>query len=92
MNSGGASAGWTYSLPDLPIAGKFGFTSFRTPVRKLYTIGHYAFWPGGVPNSAVSGKIVAGFILKNPILGRLDKVFDLIQMAKQSSLVSAFRG
>jgi phytoene dehydrogenase-like protein len=34
MNSGGASAGWTYSLPDLPIASKFGFTSFRTPIRK----------------------------------------------------------
>lgn len=91
MNSGGASAGWTYSFPDLPIASKFGFIRFRTPVRKLYTIGHYSFWPGGVPNSAVSGKIVAGFILKKPLLGRLDTMLDLVQRLKRNPLLRAFR-
>ena len=92
MNTGGASAGWTYNLKYLPLASKFGFVSFRTPVPRLYTAGHYTMWPGGVPNAALSGKIVAGFILKKPVLGRLDTMLGLAQRFRKNSLVRVFRG
>jgi phytoene dehydrogenase-like protein len=83
MNSQGASAGWTYNLPDLPIAGKFGFTSFQSPVGGLYTIGQYSFWPGGVPNSALSGKIVANSILGKFPEGQIHTAVDLFRKLKK---------
>ncbi|MCX5860000.1 MAG: NAD(P)/FAD-dependent oxidoreductase [Proteobacteria bacterium] len=83
MNSQGASAGWTYHLPDLPIGNRFGFVSFHAPVAGVYTIGQYSLWPGGVPNSALSGKIVANSILGKFPEGQLHTAVELFRKVKK---------
>ena len=57
LNQDGAIMGWTYDRYQCHMAKKF--VQFRTPIKNLFNAGHYAIWPGGVVNSAMTGRIVA---------------------------------
>jgi len=60
LNPQGASCGWSLALGQSYLQDRW--LSLTTPVDRLYSIGHTAFWPGGVPMAAVSGAIVAQMI------------------------------
>ena len=60
LNPEGASCGWTLELEKSYLKGKW--LSLTTPVDQLYSIGHYTFWPGGVPMAALSGLFAAQMI------------------------------
>ncbi len=60
LNPEGASCGWSLALGQSYLKDKF--LSLTTPIDRLYTIGHTAFWPGGVPMAALSGAMVAQMI------------------------------
>jgi prolycopene isomerase len=57
LNVEGAIMGWTYDRYQCHMANKF--VRFRTPLKNLFNAGHYAIWPGGVVNSAMTGRVVA---------------------------------
>lgn len=57
LNVEGAIMGWTYDRYQCHMAKKF--VRFRTPIKNLFNAGHYAVWPGGVVNAALSARIVA---------------------------------
>ena len=57
LNPEGAIMGWTYDRYQCHMAKRL--VRFRTPIKNLFNAGHYAIWPGGVVNSAMSGRIVA---------------------------------
>lgn len=57
MNAEGSPQGWSYDIYRSHRAYKFA--RFRTPLKNLFSAGHYAIWPGGVIFSALSGRIVA---------------------------------
>ena len=57
LNQDGAIMGWTYDRYQCHLAKTF--VQFRTPLENLFNAGHYAVWPGGVVNSAMTGRIVA---------------------------------
>jgi phytoene dehydrogenase-like protein len=60
LNPEGASCGWSLAVGKSYLQDKF--VSLTTPIDRLYSIGHTAFWPGGVPMAALSGAIVAQMI------------------------------
>ena len=60
LNPEGASCGWSLAVGQSYL--KDRYLSLTTPVDRLYTIGHTAFWSGGVPMAALSGAIVAQMI------------------------------
>jgi prolycopene isomerase len=60
LNPEGASCGWSLAVGQSYLKDKY--LSLTTPVDRLYTIGHTAFWPGGVPMAALSGAMVAQMI------------------------------
>ncbi len=60
LNPEGASCGWSLALGQSYLQDKW--LSLTTPVDRLYSIGHTAFWPGGVPMAALSGFLVAHMI------------------------------
>jgi phytoene dehydrogenase-like protein len=62
LNEEGAIMGWSYDVYRIFMYKKFG--SFSTPIRNLYTSGHYSVWPGGIVFSALSAKIVADGMYK----------------------------
>ena len=65
LNSGGATAGWTYN-PRLAFnSGAKGMKGYKTPVKNLFLVGHWTMSPGGVPAGLISGKMVSKQILKN---------------------------
>lgn len=57
LNPEGSAIGWTYDMYRTPLYGRFA--RFGTPIKNLFTAGHYGIWPGGVVFSALSGKMVA---------------------------------
>jgi all-trans-retinol 13,14-reductase len=57
LNPEGAIMGWTYDRFQCHMANSF--VQFRTPLTNLFNAGHYAIWPGGVVNSAMTARIVA---------------------------------
>lgn len=59
LNHQGATCGWRWDPRKAP----FTTAHFETPLPGLLAAGHYTFWPGGVPLSALSGKLVADGIL-----------------------------
>jgi len=59
-NPEGASCGWSMALGKSFLQDRW--LSLTTPVDGLYSIGHYTFWPGGVPMAALSGACVAQMI------------------------------
>ena len=60
LNPEGASCGWSLAVGKSYLQDKFA--SLTTPIDRLYSIGHTAFWPGGVPLAALSGVVVAQMI------------------------------
>jgi len=84
MNTEGASAGWAYRQPPGPsVTGKWGHLKLTTPVRNLYTCGHYTLWPGGVPTAAMSGKIAAGLVLKKSPFTQLERLGRVLGLVKR---------
>src|SRR5450432_4110449 len=63
--SAGATAGWTFDPHSSPLRNRL--ISIRTPVEGLFTAGHYAIWPGGVPMAALTGRLAADRALGTPV-------------------------
>jgi phytoene dehydrogenase-like protein len=59
LNTGGSSGGWSYNDSDSFIYRSPGLNRIRTPVKNLWTAGHYSLWPGGVISAVLSGKMAA---------------------------------
>ncbi len=59
MNSWGSSIGWTWDPKLMP---KIKNPSIHTPVKNLFTIGHWTMIPTGVSGAAASGKLVSNLI------------------------------
>lgn len=74
LNAEGASCSWSWDMKKTP----FRLPRMRTPVSGLYTAGHYAFWPGGVPTAAMSGKLVADLINNGVFSARGDRIWDSV--------------
>ena len=72
-NSAGATAGWTFDPHSSPLRNRL--ISMRTPIKGLYTAGHYAIWPGGAPMAALTGRLAADRVLGTPI-GQLGNFFE----------------
>ena len=62
LNSGGASAGWTFHPQKAMNSGLKFLTAFNPPVKNLYQLGHWAMSPGGVPSGAITGRIVSEIV------------------------------
>jgi len=70
-NPEGASCGWSLAKGKSFLQDRW--TSLTTPVRGLYSIGHFSFWPGGVPMAALSGACAAQMIRHERALQSLRK-------------------
>jgi prolycopene isomerase len=77
-NTDGASAGWSHDQSKGAIVGRYGLFQMRSPVKGLYTAGHYTFWPGGIPSVISSGKFAANFILKKSPFAQFDKLMRML--------------
>ncbi len=62
LNDGGTTVGWTYRRGHGFYRGFMNMTGFRTPVPRLYQVGHWAMTPGGAPSAIISGRMVAGLL------------------------------
>jgi phytoene dehydrogenase-like protein len=62
LNSGGASAGWTFNQEKSFNSGMKAFSGFNPPVKNLYQVGHWAMSPGGAPSGIITGKVVANIV------------------------------
>jgi len=62
LNSMGCTAGWTYNPYETFNNGMKGVTAFKTPVKNLYQVGHWAMSPGGAPSGFMTGKFVSSII------------------------------
>lgn len=63
LNSEGATAGWSWD-PGLTFTTKYSSAvgSLRTPIRNLFTCGHWCFSPGGVPMAMLTARMVVDII------------------------------
>jgi len=63
LNSEGATAGWSWD-PRLTLTTKYSSAvgSLRTPIRNLFTCGHWCFSPGSVPTAMLTARMVADII------------------------------
>ncbi len=73
-NPEGASCGWSMAKGKSFLQDRW--LSLTTPVDGLYSIGHYTFWPGGVPMAALSGACVAQMI-------KHDRKLELLRRASE---------
>ncbi|MCU0822566.1 MAG: FAD-dependent oxidoreductase, partial [Spirochaetes bacterium] len=64
LNTEGASCGWDFELEKSYLKDKK--VSITTPYKGLFTIGHFAFWPGGVTMAALSG-VIAAMLIKHDL-------------------------
>ncbi len=62
LNSGGASAGWTFHPQKAMNSGLKFLTGFNPPVKNLFQVGHWAMSPGGAPSGVITGRIVSGLV------------------------------
>jgi len=62
LNSGGASAGWTFHPQKAMNSGLKFLTGFNPPVKNLFQVGHWAMSPGGAPSGAITGRIVSEIV------------------------------
>lgn len=60
LNSFGASAGWSWDLKKAPV--KMNQLSLKTPIKNLFTCGHWTTSPAGVPSAALTGRMAAKLI------------------------------
>ncbi len=77
LNPNGASCGWCMEMEKSFL--KDRKISMLTPYDGLYTIGHYALWPGGVPIAALSGVFAAGLIKHEVSFNALRKIYNLFK-------------
>lgn len=63
LNSEGATAGWSWN-PRLTLTTKYGSSvdSLKTPIRNLFTCGHWCFSPGSVPTAVLTARMVVDII------------------------------
>jgi prolycopene isomerase len=63
LNNEGASAGWSWD-PEHALAKEFtsSLSSVGTPIKNLFTVGHWSYPPGGLPSAMLTGKVVANMI------------------------------
>ncbi len=67
-NSEGSTGGWCYQDTVSPLFRRKTLNMIRTPIKNLYTAGHYSLWPGGVISAALSGRIAANIVAgKRPL-------------------------
>jgi phytoene dehydrogenase-like protein len=59
LNTAGATIGWSKHAAEAFHPFVRSFLDFRTPVRNLYQVGHWAFGPGGIPGGLINGKLVS---------------------------------
>ena len=64
LNSGGASAGWSFDMKNSFNTGRKFLTGFNPPVKNLYQVGHWAMSPGGSPSGVFTGTMVSDIITK----------------------------
>jgi len=64
LNSGGASAGWSFHSQKGFNSGLRFFTGFNPPVRNLFQVGHWAMTPGGAPSGIMTGAIVSQIVAR----------------------------
>ncbi|MGE5604939.1 MAG: phytoene desaturase family protein [Bacteroidota bacterium] len=60
LNSFGASAGWSWDSKKAPV--KMGRFSLKTPIKNLFTCGHWTAIPAGVPSAALTGRMAAKLV------------------------------
>ncbi len=80
LNPEGASCGWSMALGKSYLQDKW--LSLTTPFENLYSVGHFTFWPGGVPMAALSGVIVAQMIKHDTKVERLHDLANLFKKTK----------
>jgi phytoene dehydrogenase-like protein len=63
LNSEGATVGWSWD-PKHALTTKCSSSvgSLRTPVKNLFTVGHWCYCPGGVPSAMLTARMVADII------------------------------
>ena len=71
LNTRGSSGGFSYYDRESLVYRFPALNLIRTPLDNLLTCGHYSLWPGGVISAALSGKIAANLLLKQPPLAAL---------------------
>ncbi len=62
LNAEGSTAGWTYDPSKAFNSGKKGTFGFKTPVKNLYSVGHWTMSPGGAPACFISGKMTSSLL------------------------------
>ena len=62
LNSGGASAGWSFHPQKGFNSGLKSFTGFNPPVKNLFQVGHWSMTPGGAPSGIITGTIVSNIV------------------------------
>ena len=62
LNSGGASAGWTFHPQKAMNSGLKFLTGFNPPIKNLFQVCHWAMSPGGAPSGAITGRIVSEIV------------------------------
>jgi len=65
-SSEGSIVGWSFEKP-IPVINKIQFSakSVKTPFPSIYQAGQWAYSPGGVPMSILTGKLAADKVIKN---------------------------
>jgi len=69
LNSGGASAGWSFHPEKGFNSGMKFFTGFKPPVKNLFQVGHWAMTPGGAPSGIITGAIVSNIVARRLLWG-----------------------
>lgn len=62
LNTGGSTIGWSKHPGEAFDPFLKSFMDFRTPVKNLYQVGHWAFGPGGIPGGTMNGRIVSSLV------------------------------
>ncbi len=81
LNSEGATSSWSWDRKKVPCGRRY--PKLRTPIRNLYTAGHYTIWPGSVPLAALSGKIVADRIKSGFYSETTDYIYQWLQRLRK---------
>jgi phytoene dehydrogenase-like protein len=79
LNPEGASCGWSLAMGKSFLQDRW--LSITTPIPNLYSIGHFTFWPGGVPMAALSGAIAAQMVKHNRKMELLRRSGQLLRRA-----------
>lgn len=66
LNTHGASVGWNWN-PRYALTKEYASSvgSLRTPIKNLFTVGHWSYSPGALPPAMLTGKVVAHTIQRH---------------------------